>query len=267
MIFFSKNVKLLRKRRKRTQEDLAIALKLKRTTINAIENQISKPSIEQLQAFSKYFKFAIDTLINIDLEQLSESQLLTLENGADVFIRGSKLRVLAASVNNENEDNIELVSEKAKAGYTNGFADIEFISQLPTFQLPFLSKKKKYRAFPITGDSMLPIPDGAIVVCEYVQDFYEINSGQAYVLLTLDEGVVFKIIDNHINELGELTLKSLNPEYKPYNIRINEVKEIWKFTLFLNFELPESTPEYQQIMHSLNELKADVGKLKQNQKH
>lgn len=258
MNFFSKNVKLLRKRRQRTQEDVAIALKLKRTTINAIENQISKPSIEHLQAFSKYFKFAIDTLINIDLEHLSETQLIALENGSDVFIRGTSLRVLAASVNSENEDNIELVSESAKAGYTNSYADPEFIAQLPVFQLPFLSKKKKYRAFPIVGDSMLPIPQGAIVICEYVQDFYEINSGTAYIILTIDEGVVFKIIDNKISERGELLLKSLNPEYKPYTIPINEVKEIWKFSLFLNFEMPDSFSDYQYIVQSLNELKDDV---------
>jgi len=72
MDFFSTNLKLLRKRRKRTQEDVAFALQLKRTTINSLENRISKPSIEQLQAFSKYFNFAIDTLINVDLEKLTD---------------------------------------------------------------------------------------------------------------------------------------------------------------------------------------------------
>lgn len=261
MNYFSNNVKLLRKRRKRTQDDVAFALKLKRTTVNAIENKISRPTIEHLQAYSKYFKFAIDTLINVDLEQLSETQLIALENGSDVFIRGTNLRVLAASVNSENEDNIELVTEKAKAGYTNGYADTEFIARLPVFQLPFLSKNKKYRAFPISGDSMLPIPNGAIVVCEFVQDFHQIDSGKAYIILTLDEGVVFKIIENRISENGELTLKSLNPEYEPYSISITEVKEIWKFSLFLNFELPDSTPEFQHIMHSLNEIKTGVNEI------
>jgi len=262
MNFFSSNIKLLRKRRKRTQEDVAFALQLKRTTINSLENRISKPSVEQLQAFSKYFNFAIDTLINISLEQLSESQLYTLENGADVFIRGTKLRVLAASVTPDNEDTIELVSEKAKAGYTNSYADPEYIAQLPVFQLPFLSKNKKYRAFPIDGDSMLPIPDGAIVVGEYVQNFYDIISGKAYIVLTMEEGIVFKIIKKMNKQKGELTLKPLNRQYKPYTIPINEIREVWRFSLFLNFELPAASPEYQDVMYSLNELKGDVEEIK-----
>jgi len=262
MDFFSTNLKLLRKRRKRTQEDVAFALQLKRTTINSLENRISKPSIEQLQAFSKYFNFAIDTLINVDLEKLSDSQLYTLENGADVFIRGTQLRVLAASLTANNEDTIELVSEKAKAGYTNSYSDPEYIAQLPVLQLPFLSKSKKYRAFPIMGDSMLPIPEGAIVVGEYVQDFYNIFPGKAYIVLTLEEGIVFKIIENVDTEKSEFRLKSLNRKYNTYNIAITEVREVWKFSLFLNFELPDSNPEYQDIMHSLNELKVDVREIK-----
>ncbi len=258
MDYFSSNIKLLRKRRKRTQEEVAFALQLKRTTINSIENRISKPSIVQLQAYSKYFNFAIDTLINIDLGQLSESQIYTLENGADVFIRGTKLRVLAASVTPDNEDTIELVPEKAKAGYTNSYADPEYISKLPVLQLPFLSKNKKYRAFPIEGDSMLPIPAGAIVVGEYIQDFYDIISGKAYIVLTLDEGIVFKVIENINSTKGKLTLKSLNRQYRPYTVTLAEVREVWKFSLFLNFEMPDSSPEYYDIMHSLNELKGDV---------
>ncbi len=263
MDFFSSNIKLLRKRRKRTQEEVAIALRLKRTTINSLENRISRPSIEQLQAFSKYFNFAIDTLINIDIEKLSESQLYALENGADVFIRGTQLRVLAASVTTDNEDTVELVSEKAKAGYTNSYADPEYIASLPVMQLPFLSKSKKYRAFPIEGDSMLPIPEGAIIIGEYVQDFFSIATGKAYIVLTLDEGIVFKIIDDINKETGELTLKSLNRQYKPYAVPLTEVREIWKFALFLNFELPETTPEYYDIMASLNELKGDVKEIKE----
>jgi len=263
MHFFSSNIKLLRKRRKRTQEDVAFTLGLKRTTINSLENRISKPSIEQLQAFSTYFKFAIDTLINVNLEELSESQLYTLENGADVFIRGTKLRVLAASVTPDNEDTIELVSEKAKAGYTNSYADPEYISKLPVFQLPFLSKNKKYRAFPIEGDSMLPIPEGAIIIGEYIQNFYDILAGKAYIVLTLEEGIVFKIIEKMDNEKGELTLKSLNRQYNPYTIPINDVREVWRFSLFLNFELPEASPDYFDIMYSLNGLKEDVKDIKE----
>ena len=110
MNYFSGNIKLLRTRKKRTQNELAEALNLKRTTVNALENSISQPTVSHLQAFSKYFGIAIDTLINVDLNRLSESQFTDLQNGFDVFIRGTKLRVIATTVDPGNNDNIEFVN-------------------------------------------------------------------------------------------------------------------------------------------------------------
>ena len=60
MNFFGKNIKLLRKRKKRTQNEVAVALELKRTSVNALENEISQPTVSHLQTFSKYFGIAID---------------------------------------------------------------------------------------------------------------------------------------------------------------------------------------------------------------
>jgi hypothetical protein len=89
----------------------------------------------------------MDTLVRVDLTALSESQLSELENGFDVYVRGSRLRILATTVDLANRDNIELVGEKAKAGYKRGYADPEYIRELPVFQLPFLSSERKYRTF------------------------------------------------------------------------------------------------------------------------
>ena len=75
----------------------------------------------QVQAFNRwlrcrdYFHVAIDTLLRVDLAKLRESQLYELEHGQDVFLKGSNLRVMATTVDRMNRDNIELVSEKAKA--------------------------------------------------------------------------------------------------------------------------------------------------------
>ncbi len=131
---------------------------------------------------------------------------------------GGNLRVLASTVNNENQENIELVPVKAQAGYTNGFSDPEYISELQVFQLPFLSKEKKYRTFQLQGDSMLPIPEKAWVTGEFVQDWSTIRTGEACVVLTVDDGIVFKILENRIGEEGKLLLYSLNPLYEPYEI-------------------------------------------------
>ena len=262
MNHFSSNIKLLRTRKNRTQNQLALELNLKRTTINALENSISQPTVLQLQAFSKYFGIAIDTLINIDMHNLSESQFTDLQNGFDVFIRGTKLRVIATTVDLSNNDNIEFVNEKAKAGYVTSFADPEYIGNLPVFQLPFLSKEKKYRAFSISGDSMLPIPSGAVVIGEYIQNFFDIKKGHGYIVVTRDDGVVFKIVENYISDSRSLLLSSLNSIYKPYLLPLSKVTEAWKFVCYLNTEIPEPESDIQKIMNSVNELKFEVQKIK-----
>jgi len=261
-MYFSKNIKFLRKRRNRTQDELAFALKMKRPTLSGYENGVAEPGITALTALSKYFGIAVDTLIKIDLEQLSESQLYELEKGQDVYLTGGKLRVLATTVNQENEENIELVPEKAKAGYTSGFADPEFISELPVFQLPFLSRNKKYRTFQLSGDSMLPIPDKSWVTGEFLQDWTQIISGQAYIILTIDEGIVFKIVENQIKEGNKIIMYSLNPLYAPFEIHVNEIKEVWRFVNYICSEIPEPSISTDNIMRTVAGLKNEMNAIK-----
>ena len=194
---FATNIKLLRKRRHRTQDVVSGELGFSRSTLNSYENGIViNPTIESLISSSKYFRVSIDTLIKTDLSNLSESQLSENERGYDVYLTGGKLRVLATTIDSLIRENIEVVPLKAKAGYTAGYNDPQFISGLPTFQLPFLSSERKYRAFQIDGDSMLPIPHGSWIIAEFVQDWRDVKDGSAYIVVTKDEGIVFKIVFN-----------------------------------------------------------------------
>lgn len=261
-MYFTSNIKFLRKRRGRTQDEVAAALNLKRSTLSGYENGVAQPGIEILVSFSGYFNMSIDTLLKIDMTKLSESQLGELERGYDAYIKGSNLRVLATTVNSENRENIELVAEKAKAGYTTGYADPEYIGELPVFRLPFLSDKRKYRTFQLKGDSMLPIPDGSWVTGEYVQDWSGLISGKAYIVFTVNDGIVFKIVENRLMTDGRLVLYSLNPVYEPYEVHINEVKEIWRFVNYISDELPEPVLPEKQIIQSIASMKNDLERIK-----
>ncbi len=261
-MYFNTNIKLLRKRRKRTQDEVAFAMGMKRSTLSGYENEVSQPTVQALIVFSKYYGIAIDTLLQVDLSRLSESQFSQLERGGDVYIRGSNLRVLATTVNKQNEDNIELVNEKAKAGYKTGFADPEFIGELPVFQLPFLSRQKKYRTFQLSGDSMLPIPNKAWVTGEFVQNWESVITGQGYIILTLDDGIVFKVVENLIDKEQKLRLYSLNPVYDPYDVAISDVKEIWKFVHYICSEIPDPMIPQDELLKTVAGLKKDMSALK-----
>jgi len=260
-MYFSKNIKLMRRRRGRTQDEMAFILKMKRSTLSGYENEIASPGVPQLIAFSDYFGIAIDTLVKVDLSKLKESELRQLEEGYDVFIKGSHLRVLATTVDQTNTENIELVPEKASAGYTSGYSDPEYVKELPVFNLPFLSSERKYRTFQIRGDSMLPVPPGAWVTGEYLQDWNELKNGEACIILTVDEGIIFKVVENRIQSEGKIHLISLNKMYEPYDLMVNDVREIWKFVNFISEEIPTQI-SHQDLAASLRELKQDVSIIK-----
>ncbi len=261
-MYFSKNLKLLRKHRGKTQDELASLLGMKRPTLGGYENNVSEPGLVSLMKFSSFFGIAVDTLLKVDLSELSGSQLYQLEHGQDIFISGSGLRILATTVNKKNEENIELVPEKAKAGYTNGFADPEYISELPVFQLPFLSPSKKYRTFQLNGDSMSPIPDKSWVTGEFVQDWQLIPNGDACIILTINEGIVFKIVENKIREEGILVLYSLNPLYDPFIVEVKDIREIWKFAHYISSELPDPVLPQSELVKTVNNLRKEVREIK-----
>jgi transcriptional regulator with XRE-family HTH domain len=260
-MFLSENIKFLRKRKRLTQNDLAETLGTKRSSINNYENGTAIPPMNVLIDLSDLFNLSIDTLVRINLSSLRESQMYVIEHGSDVFVKGNEVRVLATTVDSGNKDNIEIVSIKAKAGYTTGYFDPEFISGLPNFQLPILSRDRKYRAFQISGDSMLPVQDKSWVVGEYVQDLSSVRDDQLYIVLTLNEGIVFKRVKNELKEKGIFKMISSNTEYAPYDLSVNEIREVWKFVLYLTDEIPPSSG-HQQIFSSLEDLKRDIVEIK-----
>jgi transcriptional regulator with XRE-family HTH domain len=244
-----------------TQNDLAESLNIKRSSINNYENGTTIPPVSTLIDLSDLFHFSVDTLLRINLSGLRESQMYVIEHGSDVFVRGNEIRVLATTVDSGNRENIELVSIKAKAGYTSGYFDPEYISQLPVFNLPFLDNDKKYRTFQIAGDSMLPMRDKSWVVGEYIQDLDTIKDDHLYIVLTLNEGIVFKKVKNELQKKGSLKMISMNPEYSPYDLSIVEIREVWKYVLYITDEVPESFDNLR-IFKNLDEIKSEIVKIK-----
>ncbi len=258
-MYFNNNIKLLRNRRKRTQDIVAGELNMSRSTLNSYENgSIKNPTLDALMIFSKFFKLSIDTMVKVDLSKLSDFQMSELERGNDVYVTGSRLRVIATTVDSQNRENIEVVPLKAKAGYKNGFADPEFIKKLPTFQLPLLLSDRKYRMFQISGDSMLPIPDKSWVIAEYLENWYDVKDGEAYVILTQEEGLVFKIANNQLRKKKNLLLKSLNTVYQPYELHMGEIREVWKFCNYLSSEMPDNSFSKDELMSKIIRLEQEV---------
>jgi hypothetical protein len=109
---------------------------------------------------------------------------------------------------------------------------------------------------------MLTIPDKAWVTGEFVQDWTTLKDGEACIVLTLDEGIVFKIIENRIEKDGKVGLVSLNSSYKSYELPVDEIREIWRFIHYISDEMPLGEVSANELSNTLNQLKQDVALIK-----
>ena len=163
-------------------------------------------------------------------------------------------------VNQGEKDLIEVISSKASAGYLNGYADPEYIEQLEKIQLPFLPTGK-HRAFPIKGDSMLPLKDGSYVVARFLEDINDLVEGKTYILLTLNEGIVYKRI--YKKGLDALLLKSDNKTYTPFEVPKQEILELWEFTCSIHMnDYEESELRIDGIQRMLRDMQVELESLK-----
>jgi transcriptional regulator with XRE-family HTH domain len=229
----SSNLKYLRKKKGLTQQQFADQLEIKRSLVGAYEEDRAEPKYELLKKFASFYELSMDELINEKIDDKWKPK-----PKADA----SNLRILSISVDQHDRENIELVPVKASAGYLNGYADPEFISELPKFSLPIL-KQGTFRAFEIKGDSMLPLPSGTIIIGEYVENWTDLKQGETYVIVSNNEGVVYKRIGSKFKESKGLKLISDNPVYEPYTIPAEDILEIWKAKAYISTEFPEVTPE------------------------
>jgi transcriptional regulator with XRE-family HTH domain len=256
------NLKLLRKRLKRSQEEVAQSLGLTRSSYSGYENGVAQPGIENLIAFGDYYKVSVDELLRKDFSLFSDGDWNLLDKGFDRDIKGQKLRVLTSIVDKNEDELIELIPFKASAGYTSGYADPDYLKVLPTFTLPFLSRDKKYRSFPIQGDSMPPVVEGSFVVAEYVQNWMSIRSGTPCIVVTKNDGIVFKVVHNLLESEQSFRLCSTNPFYKPYDVHVKDILELWKFVNYISPELPEVRMDDQVLSRSIQELQREIHDLR-----
>ena len=246
MTKISSNIKFLRKKKGLTQQQFADQVSIKRSLVGAYEEERAEPKYDLLNTIANFFYLSLDDFIN---ETIDEKWAPKPKGNP------ANLRVLSISVDREDNENIELVPMKASAGYLNGYADPEYVAQLPKFYLPMF-KQGTYRAFEIKGDSMLPLVSGTIIIGEYQQNWGDVKTGETYVIVSKSEGVVYKRAGNKFKDNKKLKLVSDNPVYDPYEISGEDVLEIWKAKAYISTQLPVPAPE--PTMESLTAMMAQM---------
>ncbi|BDD04778.1 helix-turn-helix domain-containing protein [Aureibacter tunicatorum] len=257
MTLISRNIKFFRKRLNITQAKFAELIGVKRSLVGAYEEGRSDPRLVNLLTISRLFKVSVDHLITLEFAKLSEKKIKDIQTIFEAKNKVTKpaktdTKILTITVDNEENENIELVPHKASAGYTSGYADPDYIQDLPKFQLPMLPNDGTYRAFEISGDSMLPLQSGTVIISKYIENISSVKNGQTYVLVTKDEGVVYKRVFNYLDENSKFFLVSDNESYEPYEVFGDDVLEVWEAKAFISVAFPEGNNYYQNNTQANN---------------
>lgn len=242
-----KNLKYLRKLRGWTQEEFANKLKIKRSLVGAYEEERAEPRLEVMEAISNIFKLSLEDFLFKDLASDS--------SGGNYIEKRRMMKM-------DNEvATISFVPVKAAAGYMAGYADPEFVDELNTFTLPMLAPGQ-YRAFEIIGDSMLPTPSGSVIVGERVDNLEELKNSNTYVVLSRNEGVVYKRVMKNNRAKDKLTMISDNPQYEPYYVSSEDVLEVWKAVYIMQKANTGPRWDVNQLAGMVNNLQEQVSTLK-----
>ncbi len=246
MSIAGQNLKYLRKLRGWTQEEFANKLRIKRSLVGAYEEERADPRLDVLEIVADMFKLTLDELLLKDLGNTTNNYLA----------KRRQQKMMSADRNV-----IHFVPVKAAAGYLASYADSEFIDELNTFTLPMLSGGN-YRAFEIIGDSMLPTPSGSIIVGEKIEDTADIKSSQAYIVVSRNEGIVYKRVEKNNRSKNKLTLVSDNPQYQPYQVNAEDVVELWQAQMVISKISQQQRWDVNSLASMVNNLQSQVSTLK-----
>lgn len=216
MSLYSDNIKYLRIKKNVSQQVVANVVRIPRSRYAKYEDGVNFPPPEILLALSRYYLVSIDILLSIDVRKIPIADLLKLENNR--FL-------MPVQVDSDGENKIEVVSEKAKAGYLPGSVNQEYVEELQSMSFPGL-RNGKYRTFPIGGDSM-SFSDKSFITAKLIESFSAIKDGKTYIVVTHSEGMAYKRL--YKKGKDSVIAESDNPLYEPYEIKAEDLWEVWEF--------------------------------------
>ncbi|PZP41150.1 MAG: XRE family transcriptional regulator, partial [Pseudopedobacter saltans] len=234
-------------------DQFANKLQIKRSLLGAYEEERAEPRLEVLELIANIFKLSLDDLLLKDL---------SIPNGGGSYI--DRRRAIKLSAESHHPE-ISFVPVKAAAGYLAGYGDPEFVEELNSFTLPMLAPGD-YRAFEITGDSMLPTPSGSIVVGERVENIDDVKNHNPYIVVSKNGGIVFKRIQRNNRVKDAVMLVSDNTLFEPYPIGLKEIVELWSAKMIMTKVPSQQRWDVDQLAGMVSSLQDQVATLRKKVK-
>jgi len=244
---FAQNLKWLRKKNHKSQNDIALIVDKRPTAISSWENNLSEPSFEDLFKISDYFGIKMGDFLdsNLDEEQTPvKSDIETV-----LSLHGNKSNI---------KFNVYDFESKAAAGEALFLMEEDKFNKEPNLQLPYLGPGTHIRV-PIGGDSMhSTLKDGDKAVATLINEKSEIRQGYIYIILDKQEGIVCKRI--YLDDEYTLTFVSDNEIYTPYKRHWSDIISIFRVREIHSTDL---RPYFTDLRKEMREIRSEMEHLKQ----
>lgn len=153
---------------------------------------------------------------------------------------------------------IPLVQQFQFGEYQQRYQQPDYLSRLPTLRLPTLPAGH-YRAFEADADFSTP---GALLIGQFVRNWFDIADGRLYVLLIQGQGPVGRRIFNQVKIKGTLLLTADRPTVPSREVALKDVLEVWEIKALVSQQLPEPSPNLDRLRQLTDELRFEVERLK-----
>ncbi|QJD80478.1 helix-turn-helix domain-containing protein [Spirosoma rhododendri] len=151
---------------------------------------------------------------------------------------------------------IPVVMQTQFVEYSQRYQQAEFVHQMPVMSLPTLTDGH-YRAFEAGADFTFP---GALLVGQFVRNWFDIADGKFYVVLTAHQGICSRRVYNQVKIKGSLLLTADRADTPNLEIGLKDVLEVWEICAFVSQQLPPPVPSTDRLRQLVDELRLEVGR-------
>lgn len=134
----------------------------------------------------------------------------------------------------------------------------DYLRSLPTLSLPFITSDKN-RAFEMGNDFPM---QNSIVIGSGISDWSDIQDGKFYILVTTQQGVIYRRVYNQVKIKGALLLSSDNSNISSFEISTKDVVEIWEVNSFISQQLPEPHISLERVKSLVDDLSIELDRLR-----
>jgi transcriptional regulator with XRE-family HTH domain len=267
---FAKNFRFLREEKEITQTDMGEELGFSRASVDAYEDGRAMPPYPKLKIIADYFDYSIEEITEAKLwvspieKEIERNQSsIDFEEGLSDKLQ-EQLKAFNIDLSEKSSEKKELKSEvgipfvkQQDFGkyLAKSWESISDSFQRIVFEMP---ENKMYMAFEAGDD--FPINESVLIGFQ-IKNLVEIKDGERYLVITETLGFSYRRVFNLIRTKGVLILSGEVDNVEVKEIKLSEIKEVWKIEAFCSKTLPDPKQSTERAFKLAKELAEELKRL------